>query len=277
MNPVPNSMDPRDLVIAALLLLLIVAGVYLFWKSRRMLPSEAVPQAWIDILDERVRYFRELSPDKQATFAKRVQGFLTEITINGAQTEVTLTDKLLVAASAQIPLFGFPDWHYPNIDEVILHPVNFSKDFDPESTDRNILGMVGNRELKRAMVLSKPALHAGFGRHTDSNVGVHEFVHLLDMSDGEVDGSPDYYLEDGLVGPWMRLVEKEMRNIIQGKSSLDEYGATNEAEFFAVATEYFFFRPDDLKEEHPELYGMLEDIFRQDPSQGDPVVGYRGK
>ncbi len=268
-------MDPRYLVIAVLLLILIGAGVYLFWKSRRSLPEEAVPKEWIAILKKRVRYFRELSPQRQAVFAKRVQGFLNEITINGADTTVTLTDSLLIAASAQIPLFGFPDWHYPNIDEVILHRANFARDFDPDSPDRNILGMVGNRELKRAMVLSKPALHEGFGRHTDSNVGVHEFAHLLDMSDGDVDGSPDYYLEDGLAGPWMRLVEKEMRKIIQGESILDEYGATNEAEFFAVATEYFFFRPDDLKEDHPKLYGMLEDIFRQDPTQANLAEAYR--
>ncbi|MFK8057486.1 MAG: zinc-dependent peptidase [Saprospiraceae bacterium] len=268
-------MDPRYLVIAGLLLLLIVAAIFLFWKSRRELPVEEVPKEWIAILKKRVRYFRELSPDRQAVFAKRVQGFLGEVTINGAKTSVSLTDKLLIAASAQIPLFGFPDWHYPNIDEVVLYGANFSRDFDPDSSDRNILGMVGNRELKRAMVLSKPALHEGFGRHTDSNVGVHEFAHLLDMSDGDVDGSPDYYLEDGLVGPWMRVVEREMLKIIRGDSALDEYGATNEAEFFAVATEYFFFRPDDLKEEHPKLYGMLEDIFRQDPTQSNPAQAYR--
>jgi Mlc titration factor MtfA (ptsG expression regulator) len=269
-------MDLAYLVIAALLTLLVLAGFYLFWKSRRTLPEEPVPQEWIDILNERVRYFRELSPERKAVFAKRVQGFLERVTINGAQTSVSLTDKLFVAASAQIPLFGFPDWHYPNIDEVILHGDRFSRDFNPDSTNRNILGMVGNRELKRAMVLSKPALHQGFKEHTDGNVGVHEFAHLLDMSDGETDGSPDYYLEDGLAGPWMRLVQAEIRKIIRGQSVLDDYGATNEAEFFAVSTEFFFFRPEAMKEEHPKLFEMLEDIFKQDPTQSNPVEGYRG-
>jgi len=268
-------MDLAYLVIVALLALLVLAGFYLFWKSRRTLPADPVPQEWIDILNERVRYFRELSPELKAVFAKRVQGFLSEITINGAKTTVSLTDKLLIAASAQIPLFGFPDWHYPNIDEVVLYGANFSRDFDPESSDRNILGMVGNRELKRAMVLSKPALHQGFKEHTDGNVGVHEFAHLLDMSDGEVDGSPDYYLDDGLAGPWMRLVQAEIRKIIQGQSLLDDYGATNEAEFFAVATEFFFFRPEAMKEEHPKLFTMLGDIFQQNPTEDNSALTYQ--
>jgi Mlc titration factor MtfA (ptsG expression regulator) len=46
---------------------------------------------------------------------------------------------------------------------------------------------------------------------------------------------------------------------------LDAYGATDPAEFFAVATECFFERPKELKRKHPELYEELKDFFRQDP------------
>jgi MtfA peptidase len=46
-------------------------------------------------------------------------------------------------------------------------------------------------------------------------------------------------------------------------SVLDAYGATNEAEFFAVATETFFTRPFELKLEQPALYAILADFYRQ--------------
>lgn len=266
-------MDPRYIVAAVGVIVLIGAFVYFFLRRRR-LPEEPVPGEWHRILEKRVRYYRELPPERQRLFAKRVQAFLAEVAINGADTEVTLADKLLVAASAEIPLFGFPDWRYPNIDEVILHGKSFSKDFDPEAREQTVLGLVGNRELSRAMVLSKPALHEGFGRHTEHNTGVHEFAHMLDMSDGATDGLPDYYLDDTLSGPWMRLVHREMRKIKEGDSDLRDYAATNEAEFFAVASEYFFNRPEELEADHPQLFLMLERIFRQVPTAEDPAKAY---
>ena len=168
-------------------------------------------------------------------------------------------------------MFGYPQWRYPNLDTVILHNGNFSVDFDPEATDRNILGLVGNRELSRTMVLSKSALRKGFARHTDHNVGIHEFTHLLDMSDGATDGTPDNYLDRELVQPWIRLMHREMAAIRKGKSDIDAYAATNEAEFLAVTSEYFFTRPGDLKSDHPKLYEMLSQIFNQHPDADTPV------
>ena len=45
-------------------------------------------------------------------------------------------------------------------------------------------------------------------------------------------------------------------------SDIDMYGATNPVEFFAVISEYFFEQPDLLKANHPELYEMLERIYK---------------
>jgi Mlc titration factor MtfA (ptsG expression regulator) len=44
------------------------------------------------------------------------------------------------------------------------------------------------------------------------------------------------------------------------------YGATNDAEFFAVITEYFFEKPEELKHRHPELFDLLEHMFH--PGEG---------
>ena len=52
---------------------------------------------------------------------------------------------------------------------------------------------------------------------------------------------------------------------MENRSDINPYGATNEAEFFAVVAEYFFERPDLLRSQHPELYDLLVNIFKQQP------------
>jgi Mlc titration factor MtfA (ptsG expression regulator) len=47
---------------------------------------------------------------------------------------------------------------------------------------------------------------------------------------------------------------------------LSAYGATNRAEFFAVATETFFEKPVELRERYPDLYDELKQFYRQDPA-----------
>ena len=267
-------MDPRYLVAGALLAAAIAAYFLLFKRGDHKVPGRPLERKWRKILNKRVRYFRELSPERQEVFGHRVQAFLDAVEVVGADTKVSLTDRLLVAASAEIPLFGFPDWRYPNLDTVILHNGNFSIDFDPQSKDRNVLGLVGNRELSRTMVLSKAALRKGFARHTDHNVGIHEFTHLIDMTDGATDGVPENYLDRELVQPWLRLIHRETAAIKRGDSDIDAYAATNEAEFLAVTSEYFFTRPDDLKTDHPELYAILANIFHQNPAADNPVEEY---
>jgi len=46
---------------------------------------------------------------------------------------------------------------------------------------------------------------------------------------------------------------------------LDPYGATNPAEFFAVATETFFEKSEQLDEAYPKLYQQLEEYYGLDP------------
>jgi Mlc titration factor MtfA (ptsG expression regulator) len=65
------------------------------------------------------------------------------------------------------------------------------------------------------------------------------------------------------------LLERLRHSSRKGKKSvLDRYGATNPAEFFAVATECFFEKPSQMKRKHPELYDELKEYYRQDPAQG---------
>ena len=98
---------------------------------------------------------------------------------------------------------------------------------------------------------------------------IHEFVHLLDKADGSVDGVPEYLLSQPAVIPWVRMMEDNILEIRgHNPNKIDPYAGLNEAEFFAVISEYFFERPDKLKDNDPELYAMLESMFRPDKTKG---------
>ena len=59
--------------------------------------------------------------------------------------------------------------------------------------------------------------------------------------------------------------ERLRQDAKQGQATLlDRYGASNRAEFFAVASECFFERPRAMRERHPELYRVLADFYCQD-------------
>ena len=118
------------------------------------------------------------------------------------------------------------------------------------------------------MVLSQHELRQAFINKTSKeNTAIHEFVHLIDKSDGSVDGVPEFFVDRQYVKPWVQLIHQEIRNILSNRSDIDPYGATNEAEFFAVVSEYFFERPQLLEKNHLELYSLLSRAFNQDTAR----------
>jgi Mlc titration factor MtfA (ptsG expression regulator) len=239
--------------------LFIAAFLYRPKQKRETIPSiEKVKR----ILNEEVNFYEQLPSERKPEFEKRVMKFLDDVRITGVGTTVEEQDQVLVASSAIIPIFGFPDWDYPNLREVLLYPGAFDDKFRLEGNNRDILGQVGEGAHRNVMILSKDALRSSFSNKTGkSNVGIHEFVHLVDSMDGSYDGLPETLLQKKYVMPWLQLMRDEMQKIQNNESDINPYGLTNEAEFYAVVSEYFFTRPDLLKEKHPELFGYLERIF----------------
>lgn len=231
------------------------------WK----VPQETFPLQWREILNREVLFYSSLDETEKARFEYKVQEFLLNCRITGIKTAVDLRDKLLVASSAIIPVFGFDSWKYSNIREVLLYPAMFDENYQFEGeSDRTILGMVDNQSMEGIMILSKEALKLGFKNESDKqNTAIHEFVHLIDKSDGEIDGIPKVLMDKQYVLPWIDLISKKIDRIYKGKSDINPYGGTNHAEFFSVVSEYFFERPRLLEEKHPELYALLEKIFNQ--------------
>jgi Mlc titration factor MtfA (ptsG expression regulator) len=226
------------------------------------------PSTWRSILDKKVLFYHNLPVEEKERFDRDVSRFLKRVKITGVETTIDITDKLLVASSAAIPVFGFPNWDYTFLSEVLIYPGSFDSNYQINSREEVITGMVGRGVMEGKMILSKPSLHRGFENETDKqNVGVHEFIHLLDKEDGSIDGVPATLLNKRFSIPWLKLIREKTAAIHGGTSDINPYGATREAEFFAVVGEYFFERPHLLREKHPDLYELLEKAFNQDTAE----------
>lgn len=227
----------------------------------------SLPDNYKILLLQNVAFYRALNEEQKKKFEGRMAAFLSTITIEGIRTEVEDIDKVLIAASAVIPMFGFNTWQYTNLTNVLLYPEHFNESFDMDDAERPVMGMVGTGAMNHKMILSQPALREGFKNETDkNNTAIHEFVHLLDKMDGETDGIPEVLLEKQYTIPWINLMHKEIDAILKNRSDINPYGATSKTEFFAVAAEYFFERPVLFKERHPELFKLMEEIFDQTPA-----------
>ncbi len=248
-----------------------IAAIALYFVFRKkLLPvPETFPKLWKQYLQDTVKFYQNLGETDKRQYEDDVLYFLSHHKITGVGTDVTDEDKLLVASSGVIPIFGFPEWHYHNLEEVILYGQSFNHLHETEGTtnERNILGMVGWGYINGKMVLSKPSLRQGFeNESTKSNVGIHEFVHLLDKADGATDGIPEALLSRQYTIPWIQMIKQKMEAIQDGKTDINSYGGVSETEFLPVVSEYFFNRPRLLKDKHPKLYEQLQQVFQQDPA-----------
>lgn len=252
------------------------------FRRRAQILEQPFPNEWRNILNTHIHFYVNLKKEEKRKFEQRIQIFIAEKRITGIKTEVDDTVRVLVAASAIIPIFAFDEWEYDNLGEVLIYPGSFNQNFEQKGKDRAIAGMVGSGAMNGIMILSKPALINGFLKTKDSyNVGIHEFVHLIDAQDGAFDGIPALMTKPYVI-PWLNLMHEEISKIHKGDSRLRDYGGTNKVEFFAVSSEYFFEHPEDMEKHHPELYKMLEHVFQQDMTERISIglksmLGYTGK
>ena len=250
-------------MVIIIVVILVCFGAWFFLKHNRK-PDNLPKEDYKELLQEHVAFYQKQDAAGKLRFEKMVDTFLNDTRIEGVGTEISALDKALIASGAVIPIFGFPGWKYKNLTNVILYPDTFDNEYQFEGGNRNILGMVGSGYMNGQMLLSRTALMKGFSKeHGSENAAIHEFVHLLDSSDGATDGLPENLLAHVYAAPWLHLMHVEMRKISEGKSDINPYALTNEAEFFAVAAEYFFEKPEQLQVKHPELFQLLGQIFEQ--------------
>jgi hypothetical protein len=253
--------------------------VFDLFKSRRRarLRAQPTPPDWRRILERNLPIFSRLSPGDQAELLGRTQVFLAEKHFEGA-AGLVLTDEIRVTIAGQacLLLLHRETDYYPELVSIIVYPSGYTAHEDRhigggiwEEGGEDRLGHTGRR--LGALVLAWDAVRHGAAAPTDGeNLVLHEFAHQLDFENQSSDGTPALETRGDYMA-WARVMSAEfnaLRNAAYAgePTLLDDYGATNPSEFFAVITEAFFERPRALKARHPKLFAQLQRFYKQDPT-----------
>lgn len=230
--------------------------------SRWRLTGSSTPEEWRDWLHENVSPYARMGADQQHHFERDIRFFLSEQRFEGVDGfEVTQAARLSVAAGAALMLFGRPEWEFPGHRTFLLYPYVVDEHFR-SSRESRFLGMA---HVQGPVVLAAPSVLQAWSANTPGdNVVLHEMAHLFEFQRGAFGLwlSPSNRSTD-----WSELVQTEMARIRRGDSLLRPYALTNESEFFAVAVENFFERPNRLAQRHPDVYTALKGYFGYDPAK----------
>ena len=246
-------------------------------RRRRRQRAAPVPTGWREIVGRNVPLFAHLPPADQEELLGHVQVFLAEKHVEGAGG-LALTDEIRVTIAAQacVLLLHRETDYYPRLKSIIVYPSGYVAPAEHEveggiwvEEDEHLVGHT--EERLGALVLAwDAARHTAGGFDDGDNLVLHEFAHQLDFEDGVTDGTPRLDSRHAYRA-WARVMDDELEALREAEARgeetvLDQYGAENPAEFFAVATEAFFERPHALKADHPALYDQLARFYRQDPA-----------
>lgn len=227
---------------------------------------------------ENVWQYRWLDDQKQSRVRQCVQIMAAEKSWEGIDGfQITDEVKITISATASLLTLGLGQpFYFDRVQSILVYP-----------------GPIRNREMQRGylvsheesyysglawqggpLIFSWPNVINGSRRPGDgANVVIHEFVHHIDGLDGEMGGTPIIHSPE-LKARWESVFSRRYNELVRDLKNnhppkIDEYAATNMAEFFAVASESFFDSPDRLYHNLPDVYEVLKDYFDLDPIQID--------
>jgi MtfA peptidase len=244
-------------------------------RRRERLRATPVPEAWRAIVESNVALYRRLPDADQRELLAHIQVFLAEKHFEGCGgLELTDEIRVTIAAQACVLLLHRETDYYPECASILVYPHAYVAPVQEQSgygvVHEGASARLGESWVRGVVVLSWDDVLAGAADvHDGHNVVLHEFAHQLDQEDGSGDGAPPLPRRSMYVA-WARVLSAEYEALradaASGRRSvLDHYGATNPAEFFAVASECFFEKPQQMRAKHPELYDELREFYAQDP------------
>ena len=262
-----------------------------FFKNRRrkQLLAEPFPEAWLEFLQRNVRHYGLLNEQQRAKLRDLVVVFVAEKDWEGCGG-LEMDDEIRVTIAGQACLLALgvePNFYFDRVETVLVYPDTFvvpGRASGGIVVDEGGEPLLGEAWHRGPIILSWEAVRHGANVGDDNvpvgeggpNVVLHEFAHHLDGLDGVIDGVPPLSSRDE-VRNWHRVTEREFDRLVEqsehGQATLlDAYGATNNAEFFAVATECFFEKPREMRSRHRELYGALGGFYKLDPAEWRPEI-----
>jgi Mlc titration factor MtfA (ptsG expression regulator) len=245
-------------------------------RQRRQLLAQPFPAEWLTVLQKNVAHYRHLSEAEKSRLRDDLRVFVAEKNWEGCGG-LRMTDeiKVTIAAQAMLLVLGMEHNYFDRVQSILVYPRGYVETRDDgiggDGTPEVMRALAGEAHYRGPVVLSWSEVLRD-GRHPSAghNLVFHEFAHQLDYLDGVINGTPP--LGTRAEGQrWHEVMTTEYQQLVEASERgqatlLDHYGTTNEAEFFAVATECFFDVPVPMAERHPRLYALLRDYYHQDPA-----------
>lgn len=256
-----------------------------WWRLKRAIAAP-FPQEWVTILERNIGIYRNLPMPLRLDLRRLIKQFLHQKTFSGAAgLEVTDEMRVTIAAEACMLILNRKSGVYPKLRYIIIYPTGFvaAHQNQDESgvVDPAARGLLGESWSNGKIILAWDSVKRGASNFSDGqNVVLHEFAHQLDSETGSTNGAP-LLVGASSYRSWSQVFSEEFAQLqaeaMRGKKSLiDHYGATNPAEFFAVATETFFEQPRQMAEQHKELFELLTSYYRIDPREWERAATRAG-
>jgi Mlc titration factor MtfA (ptsG expression regulator) len=272
-------MDIRSQLVIVFLVFVVLGSVWWLFirpaRRRRLLDRQPFPPQWLVILRRTLPWYDRMAREEQQTLQNLIKRFLDEkVFVSCAGQPVDDAVRLSIAAQACLLLLHRTGYDYADLKYILVYPAEFrvNRPVQDEaglvSHEKSILA--GESWENGRVVLSWDNVEEGMADPGDGhNVVIHEFAHQLDQETGFANGAPALDPGQGY-REWSRVMseafDRLQHAVTAGQPSLfDYYGATNPAEFFAVATEVFYEQPAAMAREHPDVFGQLRGYYRVDP------------
>ncbi len=232
------------------------------------------PREWSTILEAKFHPYSKLKVDEKEKLHHKILYFIQTKNFTGVAGFV-ITDevKLLIAAQACLIIINLKTGVFQGLNNIFIVEDAFIQNDNPINSATGeplYVARLGEAWKGGPIVLSWKAVLEGLdSQSSKSNVVYHEFTHNLDQQDGHFDGTPELPSQ-GQYDRWAQIMGEEflqLRSTVSHhhRSDIDPYGATNEAEFFAVCSEYFFSQPSLLERHHPNVFALYLNYFKIDP------------
>ncbi len=251
--------------------------MFRFKKLRRYrVANQRFPEEWLRIIETNVPFYNRLPLEDRTELQHHILIFIAEKRFEGCG-KLIITDeiKVTIAAQACMLLLHRKTEYYPGLSSILVYPHAFiasrTKHLPSGVVAEAPQVLLGESWHRGSVVLSWDDVKHGVADINDGhNVVFHEFAHQIDSSGGKGDSTAVLNSRSSYIA-WARVLEKDYKKLRRAKARqhptlLNKYGSTNPAEFFAVVTEFFFEKSEELKEAHPELYNELKRFYQQDPA-----------
>jgi Mlc titration factor MtfA (ptsG expression regulator) len=249
--------------------------LWLDWRETQLC-GRALSLAWQEVLTQKLPFYQDLNPSQQQRLQAKIQLFLKQKQFIGCN-DFVITDevRLIIAAQACYLALNLGSNPYPRLDSILVYPDAFqvrqTQAIDEYILEERQVPVSGESWGKAGQViLAWGTITWDLERWQDGhNVIFHEFAHQLDMGDGAMNGVPklakskDYQRwRSVFTAEYQQLLSQLEHNI---PPVIDPYGATNPVEFFAVVTETFFEKGEALRQNHSQLYEVLQQYYQLRP------------